>query len=753
MRFEIASANALEKLQVLAADQQLDLSALRNDEDLSVPLAGTDGLVFISSDINLVPVRLWLTKNDTVASPRAVIAIGTILRNSTEAQFRQILKRCTAFLRLLSSSKRENLLLPQPWGPDLSAKSHKSVSFFAVTEMAGSPRWIVKYSFSPEIAYFFHLHRTQEGEKVSPDSVEFDKTIEDAVRRLWVEALEQTRPLFEANAEVPLSPTIQLDSQISASDRTLNFEGWMTSGLLSARQREFISNGSDSEVRFVRGPAGTGKTLTLELKMLKDLRDLLNAEWSPNDAPRALFATHNWSMAEQVSSDIEKLDPVMSQYIDVYPLLEVILNVRPPSLGVEILGQDSEEGRILQTLVLEDCLKDFLAAFPLYEARLSPSAKELFNLCLSADTGAERDRILAELLLEFSEVLGGSEIQLAPGDKVKYVKMKRHPTWLALPRDADREAVYEVYARYLRTLQKNRQMAVDQVISDSLQSFTTFAWGHERKSEGYDLIYVDELHLFTQQERLVLGFFGRDPEQSARLFMSVDAHQSPTGRHGNFVREANSPLEEDKAVVLNEVHRYTTHILDLIKFINREIPTEDLSDQWRIDIDSATARTEAGEYPTIIDCSLSASSSCDLSFQLALAEIKDHNRVAIAVVDQFQFKEYSDYAQRLSKKVSVTVIQTRDDIGQIPKSRKGLLIGSASNLAGLQFDSVIVSGLGDSSILKHKVHRIPQFLSHLYLAVSRARKRVVFVVDSDRDGMPEVLEKAIEMGQLIKSRL
>jgi hypothetical protein len=71
------------------------------------------------------------------------------------------------------------------------------------------------------------------------------------------------------------------------------------------------------------------------------------------------------------------------------------------------------------------------------------------------------------------------------------------------------------------------------------------------------------------------------------------------------------------------------------------------------------------------------------------------------------------------------------------------VVGLVDYLAGLQFDSVVITGLDDSRMLEDRPERLNNFISRLYLAASRARKDLEFVVNTDEDGLPEVLKAAI----------
>ena len=77
------------------------------------------------------------------------------------------------------------------------------------------------------------------------------------------------------------------------------------------------------------------------------------------------------------------------------------------------------------------------------------------------------------------------------------------------------------------------------------------------------------------------------------------------------------------------------------------------------------------------------------------------------------------------------------------------MVGPAEYLAGLQFDTVLVTGLPQMSVnAPNQGVRRRGALSLLYLAISRASREVRLFASHDFGGVPEVLARARDEGVL-----
>ena len=121
---------------------------------------------------------------------------------------------------------------------------------------------------------------------------------------------------------------------------------------------------------------------------------------------------------------------------------------------------------------------------------------------------------------------------------------------MPLESDADKRVVLHVYERYMEGLMADNCLTSDQVVNDFLNYLVTFTWNRRRADKGYDCIFVDELHLFDAQERLLLRYLVRTTRERPKIFMALDPRQSPwevyTGLAGlSTATNADVAVEED----------------------------------------------------------------------------------------------------------------------------------------------------------------------------------------------------------------
>src|SRR5262249_37263668 len=279
-----------------------------------------------------------------------------------------------------------------------------------------------------------------------------------------------------------------------------------------------------------------------------------------------------------------------------------------------------------------------------------------------------------------------------------------------------------------------------------LSHLETHAWNRARRSQGYDLVFVDEFHLFSPLERQVLHYLTRDTSSYPRVFMAVDPRQSPSeafiGLAADETRSSSSAAADDgvgdvQNLKLPTVHRFTPQILDLIKHVHHWFPTLDLGHDWDIDFTHVESAQADGPLPCLISAGSRAAEETDI--YRAVQDLYQSGRLALAVVDTRQWPRFSELASRIGRaKFHVSTVSGRSDIEGLGYRRRGLVVGPAEYLAGLQFDSVLVAGIPDMNAAPTANERT-RLLSLLYLSISRAQREVRVFVNEDDGGAAEVL--------------
>jgi hypothetical protein len=158
-----------------------------------------------------------------------------------------------------------------------------------------------------------------------------------------------------------------------------------------------------------------------------------------------------------------------------------------------------------------------------------------------------------------------------------------------------------------------------------------------------------------------------------------------------------------------------------------------------------------GPLPSLLSSASRSAEETDI--YRAVQELYANGRIALAVVDMRQWPRFSELASRIgqSARFHVSSIAGRSDIEGLGYRRKGLTVGPAEYLAGLQFETVFVAGMPDLQVAMPPFEKA-RLLSLLYLAISRAEQEVRVFVNEDDGGAPEVLLHAVANGRMEAKR-
>lgn len=681
-------------------------------------------------------VRYWVAPEDTVRSRKLVFRVTPLLARLTQAQLRVVMDRA---LNLAERSSQRPIYLPHSWR---GWTTGDRVAFCAASRgrIAGNPRWTAQVDLQDGDVLFWDVFAGDDRGRHELEGEDIDTGLYYRAVAQWPEAIAtaaeaRQRPI---TAEPTTAITLSMPSR-DGRYAPITYSDWLADGRLTADQRAFVLRDPAYSIR-LKGPAGSGKTLALELKAIREVGRLID----DGAQGRVLFATHSWAMAEQIGDHLQGLDDLgVSDHITVLPLLEVVKDLRPPTRGLDILGSDSEEGREYQQLCVAMVVAEFVQSdWITYRAKCSAVVQ------LALDTiaaGNDNPRFIDDLVDEFSVVMGGEGIQDGPRDEMKYLSTQRGPWAIRVDREEDLRAIYAIYRRFLGQTRRAGQITSDQFMSTALHWFADFEWGVLRGAAGFETIFVDELHLFNPQERGVLNYLGCDSSSYPRLFMSIDPLQSTSGRFGSSTMD-RAIAGDQESVELHEIHRFSPQILALVQHINNSLPTEDFGDQWGVNIRAAKSLAPDGPKPTLVS-SGPLGDEVTIALGAALDGLNRCPRIALAIVDHARAQEFFEAADRMAddRGRNVVTVRTRDDLASLAYAGRGVVVGRADDLAGLQFAEVVVAGLGDAEEVERMEHRRFSFMSALYLAVSRASERVSIVVD-DGSGTPSVLKQAVQLG-------
>ena len=729
----ITTVRALSELATGLSPDAVSASTVLFEFDAS----GTD--VLVSSDDEVGDQRIVLMRDENIKERYVPEQLADLRRD--------VLSRMASFAE--RARTRGPLSLPRGWH---QYKYNNLIAFFAVPSIhAQASRWIAEVLPGDRADVVFWRITTSDKKSTLED---FEASKPKTVRALdgdWTEAIGAAAEHFaRARRSEPSDTEMYLPALEQSTTKGWSYEQWLAA--VSDDQRAFVDAATDKSIR-LRGPAGSGKTLALTLKAI---REVLRAREAGDDM-RVLVVTHSWALAAQISDSRDSMGLGLLNEIDVFPLLEIAQTVSPQYVqdgsGFSLIGEDSYSGKRAQLDEILELLDEFIAGdWITYQGAVSDSLRSRF------DSAAEDDRFALawDLLIEFGSVIGAAAIFPGAGSELRYFQLPRASWMLPINTRADLRVVFLLYSRYMESLDARSLVTSDQVLADFLSHLETHAWNRARKSEGYDLVFVDEFHLFSPLERQVLHYLTRDVTTYPHVFMAVDPRQSPSeafiGLAADETRSSLAAEEDDLGVVTNfeltTVHRFTPQILGLIKHVHHEFPTLDLGHDWDIDFTAVESARDDGPLPRLISAGSRAGEETDIV--RAVQQLYPSGRLALAVVDTRQWRRFSELTSRIgqSGKFHVSAISGRSDIEGLGYRRRGLVVGPAEYLAGLQFDTVLMAGIPDLRVAAPTANERTRLLSLLYLALSRAQRNVRIYVNEDDGGSPEVLLRAVTHGLL-----
>lgn len=701
--------------------------------------------------------EIILSASDEIDAQRIVIIRDDFTRDNFVPDHlagvrNQVLNRMAS---LVERAQRHPISLPRAWH---QYKHNALVSFFAAPGGdENSSRWIAEMVSGGNTDVIFWQTTTSRTKSALAVFEALGKSLSFDVDSEWLNAFQAAAGIFAESRRIDdPDDDINLASLAHSPTKGWSYYQWLEE--ISDDQRAFIEAPTDRSIR-LRGPAGSGKTLALSLKAVKEALDV-RANDAASDS-RILIATHSWALAAQIDASISSMGLGSFDEIDVFPLLEIARLLSPgykdTDPGLKLIGEDSFSGKRDQLYEISELLEEFVETdWITYRLTVNKDLRHRFD----SKNVEEKQALTWDLLLEFGSVIGAAAIFPGAGSESKYFQLQRMSWMLPLPSRQDKQLIFALYCRYMDRLEDRSLITSDQVLADFISHLETHAWNRTRKVIGYDLIFVDEFHLFNPIERQVLHYLTRDVLSYPSIFMAVDPRQSPSEAFIGVAAEgtlssasiADAALDNVDHIELNTVHRFSPQILHLVKHVHHAFPTLELGEEWDIDFSAIESAQADGSVPSLTTSASRNAEETDI--YRSVQDLYGGGRIALAIVDIRQWDRFSDLASRInqSTKYHVTTITGRSDIEGLGYRRRGLVVGPAEYLAGLQFETVLVAGLPDLQASNITVNERSRLLSLLYLAISRAEREVRLFVNDDDGGSPEVLVRAVANGFLTKVR-
>ena len=519
---------------------------------------------------------------------------------------------------------------------------------------------------------------------------------------------------------------------------------------LSPRQKEFVLRDYSEPAR-IEGPAGSGKTICMVLKCLQGIK----IAQANNIASKFLFICPSQAMVQNVKYFVDVLSDnssikETSSNLEVKTLQDVCRDFLKGDIHEsELLDVDSSEAKNLQLLHLVTLIEDMKQELVGHREFVSEPLYELF----------EKDDAfhVAELVRhEISVVIKGRCDEIFE----KYKNAKRPAYGLPIQSENDRRFIFDVFKRYSSILDTLSQFDTDDVAISALSKMDSPIWRRRRSREGYDAIFIDEVHLFNMNELSLVHYLTKESTQSP-ISYAIDLSQALGDIAWNDMEFHDSIGMENKErrTTLRAVFRCSPPITDLAfsitshganLFTNFDNPVSEASYVFDDDIVE-----EIPQY-YLINNSISILES---AFKMA-EKIKTQNnikrhQISIIFFDRPLFDDAVRYINDNNKLVKI--LEERGDIQAIRAAEKGgyFVLGHADYVGGLEFEAVVLVGVDDgrvpnsASVTSNSSRVYQNYIAHnrLYVAVTRARRTVCIIGEQVR-GASTVLEAAIQNNKL-----
>ncbi|WP_330349091.1 UvrD-helicase domain-containing protein [Streptomyces sp. NBC_00582] len=706
---------------------------------------------FVSDNVVMKEVgksTYYVHREDTEASSLILIEEfpWEVIHDGSEYTAARFLERVDRGAQAMS---RPPVSLPPGW----SKFSYENLlAFFALPRNMNpdSLRWIAE---SLGNGHYCFWDITSRNDRVSLQRFRTERDLTPANMTLegYPAALEAARASFLRRAPKPQRVQNSVDLERVGTGALLqnrSFSEWMP--YLTDTQRGILASDLSNPLK-IRGAAGTGKTLILQLKALKELYQADDSTAGP--LPRILYLTHSWAIAQQVEEAFHKLDERgLCDQIEVMPLTFLCQWLRNTEL--EVLGEDSLDGKQQQMQLIDTAVarikehtwgsyRDHVSDWVADGVEAEPDEPERLRLCWA-------------LLREYAEVFDTHQIKPSFNALEEYRGLSRRSWMVPLDTLMDRELAFAAYRFYIKDLIDQHQLTTDQVVDDFRRYLETYTWHALRESLGYDLIFVDEFHLFSDSERYLLHHLTREAEEHPRLIMAMDPFQSIfvllTGLSENELSRGSGKVFQRNQTVdsidLEKVHRFSTQVFAFVQYLHSSVPNMvEMGHDWEYQLPSTGG--EAGEgmpHITFAQRDELPMTALRAAFE-QLRQSAEDQRVAIVGVgtgDLEVIKKALDDPE-FSKK-SAVLIEGRDDIDRLRYSRRALIVTAAQYAAGLQFSHVVVlGGAGGLHEYGHGGSAMRALYSQFYLAVSRAESHLS--VFAPRDGeFSMIVNNALEAG-------
>ncbi|MDG9890431.1 UvrD-helicase domain-containing protein [Pseudomonas juntendi] len=578
------------------------------------------------------------------------------------------------------------------------------------------------------------------GTKEEFSTTNFNKSIEAIFDR----ALYKTEPESSPQTSLVFNATTLEGEQLSTS-LLLGVDDPYKK--LSSKQLEFINKPFSLPSR-IEGPAGSGKTICLVLKCLHWLREA----HSSGTTAKFLFIVPSQEMAQNVHYFFEVLDRDQCfnngndyQRVEIKTLQDVCSDFLKNDIHEsELLDEDTFESKNIQLLHLVEVLQENISDLAGHKDFIS---KELYSFLEKDDTFK-----VAELIRhEISVVIKGRCDETFDN----YRLVSRPAYGLPLQTEEDRRFIFNIFNKYSEILNQLSQFDVDDIAISAISKLDSPIWRRRRSQEGYDSIFIDEVHLFNMNELSLVHFLTKN-SMTTPIAYAIDLSQALgdiAWNDAEFHESLGINSSEEKTT-LSAVFRCSPTITDLAFsitshganiFTNFDNPISQTPYIY-----GDPSEEEIPQYFMLNNQKNLLEQTFKAAEKLRTTKGLKRHQIAIIFFDRIIFSEALKYAADNKKPISQIVKRGDIEAIKIAEKSSANLVAVSDYIGGLEFEAVILAGVdkgrvpNTANITSTASKMYQNYISHnrLYVSVTRARN-TVWIIGEEIRGSSEVLESAI----------
>lgn len=499
----------------------------------------------------------------------------------------------------------------------------------------------------------------------------------------------------------------------------------------------------------IDGAAGTGKTVSMLMRAYR----LLTEKKVTNEAISIIFFSHSVSTRrniEQIFRNYKEAEQFiegnLKQKIRFTTLLDYCKEfAKIPN--TEMIDTDAGDIKTFQLMLIQEVVQTLAAKGTIntYKPLLSSEIKEVFGDLSEGNM----QNICALLQHEFSvQIKGRTNCTIE-----EYKELPSIENGLNCKNDDDKEFIYRFFSEYQSSLKESNSYDVDDVTLQALALLNAPIWRRRRNEEGFDYIFVDEMHLFNINEQSVFHYLTRDyTKKVIPICFALDYCQA-IGDRGNttndYIENAFGKLEKKK---YHTVFRNSPKIADFCASIAASgvlMFQNSFENPYDTSQNNFTAEEEKkSQSPPQLhmyknDDEMIDSISEHLDSLMKELQCKQ-NEIAVISFDNKFLNE--KIGTRIGKKISL--------LNKGNANSDEFILASPHDINGLEFKAVILLGVDEGRVpqtigtndisqnfLKYSAYNL------LYLTSSRAKYRLI-ILGSCLNGSSSCLEHSIKGGYL-----